>query len=692
MYTFQTFKNHRFQIIIFVLLPYLSTAQLNKQWEVNLPQNDFTYIKGDKLQFDGTGKLYTFTRYISEFQQYQTTKIDDNGNILWANNETSGMEHYFPSQMIVSGTAYVLGYSNSSYHYLINYKAAGGLKADDYQENLTIPRMAKDPSGNILVTGLIDLAGTVPIRLTKYSAAGDVLWQNDYYPGNELTSYSSYLNVTADAEGNFYIATSHMDGNPFPDPSVSSIRILKVDADGNEIWEQTVESSEEGQYIPTDIQYNSIDNRVYVVYEFNSLTVACLDKVSGVGADGTIVWTKSLAGNQGGGDNRVRIGQDGSIYWWQSGGSLGSFYGYAYSGGYSYKGTILKYNSEGMEQWSCSGSAFTVDAAGYVYTIYAGYDFGPVVRIQKYSPAGALLWDVPDYAPYSYDFLDVYCDNGDNLYAMAGLNGTTTSIIKYDVSCSFNKAPAKPSSLDGPVTNVCDGISYDYSCPIVNKATHYYWSVPDGAYLNGQGTNNVTISFPSGFTNGKISVYASNCLDASKSVSLNVYGIPGKPGTITGASSVCANQNNVSYSINPVQGAVSYNWKVPDGAIITSGQGSTAITVNYGSAGGKVKVKSKSDCGNSAYKNLEVSMVCRESNAFSSNTFIYPNPSVSDFSIRTEYEFDELRIKDLLGRAISLYPFKNGMTFGSELPQGVYFAELISGDNVNWSGKIIKIE
>ncbi|MEI6767196.1 MAG: hypothetical protein WCM76_16320 [Bacteroidota bacterium] len=71
------------------------------------------------------------------------------------------------------------------------------------------------------------------------------------------------------------------------------------------------------------------------------------------------------------------------------------------------------------------------------------------------------------------------------------------------------------------------------------------------------------------------------------------------PGPITGQSGVCPNQTGITYSIPPVPGATTYNWTVPSGASIVSGQGTTAISVNFGNAFGDVCVSAGNSCGNS---------------------------------------------------------------------------------------------
>jgi hypothetical protein len=68
-------------------------------------------------------------------------------------------------------------------------------------------------------------------------------------------------------------------------------------------------------------------------------------------------------------------------------------------------------------------------------------------------------------------------------------------------------------------------------------------------------------------------------------------GLP-TPGAITGQNAICGTPSNIAYSIAAVAGATTYNWSVPPGSTITSGQGTIAITVNYpgGSASGNVSV------------------------------------------------------------------------------------------------------
>jgi len=61
---------------------------------------------------------------------------------------------------------------------------------------------------------------------------------------------------------------------------------------------------------------------------------------------------------------------------------------------------------------------------------------------------------------------------------------------------------------------------------------------------------------------------------------------------ITGQTTICGTPNGITYSIPAVTGATTYTWTAPPGAAIISGQGTTAVMINYplGSADGNVTV------------------------------------------------------------------------------------------------------
>lgn len=168
--------------------------------------------------------------------------------------------------------------------------------------------------------------------------------------------------------------------------------------------------------------------------------------------------------------------------------------------------------------------------------------------------------------------------------------------------------PSAPGSISGNTYVECNATGLSYSVSPVNGATSYHWTVPTGATIvSGQGTTGITVDF--GITSGNISVRAENSCGNSSYTDLAVtIGAPPPPGDISGPMLPEPNATGVPYSIATVQGATSYNWTVPSGASIASGQGTTSITVDFGTTSGNISVRAENSCGNSAYTDLPITI------------------------------------------------------------------------------------
>lgn len=89
----------------------------------------------------------------------------------------------------------------------------------------------------------------------------------------------------------------------------------------------------------------------------------------------------------------------------------------------------------------------------------------------------------------------------------------------------------------------------------------------------------------------------------------NCTAAPSTPGPVDGNPSPCENATGVVYAIAAVSGAATYNWTVPPGATITSGQGTISITVNFTTYSGNVCVTASNQCGTSNASCLAISLV-----------------------------------------------------------------------------------
>jgi large repetitive protein len=176
-------------------------------------------------------------------------------------------------------------------------------------------------------------------------------------------------------------------------------------------------------------------------------------------------------------------------------------------------------------------------------------------------------------------------------------------------SLTVNQIPATPGAITGPTT-VCSGqTGVTYSISAVPFATSYIWGVPGGSSIGtGQGTTSLTANF--GASPGNISVIASNACggSAADNQAISINFIPSNPGAISGPSSVCTGQTGVVYSISAVSAATGYTWNLPPGSSITSGSGTTSITVTFGVTPGSISVTADNACGSSGSSTLAMTI------------------------------------------------------------------------------------
>lgn len=269
-----------------------------------------------------------------------------------------------------------------------------------------------------------------------------------------------------------------------------------------------------------------------------------------------------------------------------------------------------------------------------------------------------------------------------NLTVTAG-NGCGTSAAR---TLAIGSVPAIPTTITGLANNLCNAGNQNYSCTSIAGAATYTWTVPaNTSIVSGQGTNAVVINFAAAFVSGIIKVHATNGCGSSAEKSLTVYARPATPGTITGLTSVCANQTAVSYSIAVVTGATSYHWSVPAGATVATGQGSTGVTVNFGSTAGNVSVYATNACANSTTKSLAVAITCRTEELENELVEIYPNPA-SDY-ITVNYsalinDESEIQILNILSQTIAEQKIQNKIGVNeisfdvSQFAKGTYFIRI----------------
>lgn len=246
---------------------------------------------------------------------------------------------------------------------------------------------------------------------------------------------------------------------------------------------------------------------------------------------------------------------------------------------------------------------------------------GQVYSISSVSGASTYTWTVPSgwsisngQGTTSITVTTGSTGNNGNITVTAG-NSCGTSAANSLAVIVLPAAPATPGTISGTASQCPALTGQIYSITAVTNATTYSWNVPTGwAITSGQGTTSITVTTGSAGNNGNITVTAGNSCGTSSPASLAVTvqpGTPASPGTISGLSAQCPAITGQVYSIAAVPNATTYNWIVPSGWSITSGAGTTSVTVTTGNPGqnGNITVSASNSCGTSGISSLAVSVL-----------------------------------------------------------------------------------
>jgi hypothetical protein len=264
-------------------------------------------------------------------------------------------------------------------------------------------------------------------------------------------------------------------------------------------------------------------------------------------------------------------------------------------------------------------------------------------------------------------------------------------------SITVRSVPATPGTITGQTTNLCGGGTFTYSITAVAGATGYTWTPAAGCSIVTNLGTSITMSVPSGFTTGTVSVIAFNACGNSPAKTLALTRLPAAPVTITGPTAVCPLQTGLAYSVTATAG-LTYTWTMPGTGSIQSGQGTNAISATWGSAAGSVIVRANNACGSSANKTLAVALnACRQAldQELTPSLSLYPNPGTGMYSLSTENLTGKMNVSvyNMLGTLVSEFSVEDSSLM-TELnianqPAGVYMVKFQS-DSFRKDLKVIK--
>lgn len=84
--------------------------------------------------------------------------------------------------------------------------------------------------------------------------------------------------------------------------------------------------------------------------------------------------------------------------------------------------------------------------------------------------------------------------------------------------------------------------------------------------------------------------------------------LPACAASISGASSVCQSQNNVSYTVPAIAHATNYSWTLPNGATGNSSTNSIVVHYGAGAVSGNITVKGSNTYGDGASSSLHINV------------------------------------------------------------------------------------
>ena len=189
--------------------------------------------------------------------------------------------------------------------------------------------------------------------------------------------------------------------------------------------------------------------------------------------------------------------------------------------------------------------------------------------------------------------------------------GTCNTTACASVTVNVLTTACGPQNVTASATTICAGSSTTLTVT-GSTGTGGTWRW----YRNGCGSGtcigtgaSITVS-PTSNTTYFVRSEGGSCGTTScRSIAIVVNTLPAKPSNINGITSGLCSMQNVTYTTSNCAGATSYQWTVPSGVTIVSGQGTASITVNFSTTLGNnsscgspaICVRSGNSCGWSSY-------------------------------------------------------------------------------------------
>jgi xyloglucan-specific exo-beta-1,4-glucanase len=267
-----------------------------------------------------------------------------------------------------------------------------------------------------------------------------------------------------------------------------------------------------------------------------------------------------------------------------------------------------------------------------------------------------------------------------------GTSWTTVSGVTYCGAVGIGKAEPSATYPTIYIWGTVGGVRGIFRS--INQGVNWTRINDDAHEWGGPGNGN--------FVMGDMNVYGRVYM-STVGRGLIVGDIPPVTQTISGPANVTSGTTGVIYSVGANANST-YNWTVPAGATITSGQGTNSITVNFGSTGGTLSVTETNFLG-SATSSVAVSINSPTGISSNQNSLtsvdVYPNPFLAEVNITFNASEDVpviLKVINMEGKVVyesNAFRTNERIILGEELhASGIYTVLAISDKGM----KVIKVE
>ena len=160
-------------------------------------------------------------------------------------------------------------------------------------------------------------------------------------------------------------------------------------------------------------------------------------------------------------------------------------------------------------------------------------------------------------------------------------NHCVNELANHEYTIEAGLPPYQPAQIEGN-NAVCRNSSERYRVAPVGNADTYVWTLPQGwTIASGFGTNDIWVNIAPDASSGTIRVHAENECGVGLETSLAVETDKdfGSLGQLHSPVYVCQRSSMFQLSVDPVEGAEHYEWTLPEGYTIVSGDLSPNIMV-----------------------------------------------------------------------------------------------------------------